>query len=100
MGLRRSHFDIPAGVTFGTFNVRFRLYPASTGGSAAPVGFTLNGEVEDYQWAFHPTAVDLVTLDARSAASPSSSLPAVLAALAALGLAAVLLRLRRLPAQR
>jgi len=53
-------FTVPATITFGnTFNVRFRLYAESTSGAAQTVGLVLNGEVEDYQWQFGPTAVRL-----------------------------------------
>lgn len=60
-------FAIPNGVSFGgVFNTRFRLYPASTGGTAAPSGMADLGEVEDYQWTFGPTAVKLSYLGARA----------------------------------
>ncbi len=66
-------FDVPNG-TFGstdrTFYVRFRLYPTSTNGTAQPTGLVTNGEVEDYRWTFHPNAVKLVALTARTPLSP------------------------------
>jgi hypothetical protein len=63
-------FDVPAG-TFGsgslTLNSRFRLFRNATSGTALPTGAATNGEVEDYQWAFGPTAVTLRSLTATAA---------------------------------
>lgn len=60
-GTQTVTFDIPGSATFpNTYNVRFRLYESSTGGAALPYGLAINGEVEDYQWAFGPTAVSLL----------------------------------------
>jgi hypothetical protein len=68
-GTRTITFDIPAGTTFpNTFNGRFRLYPTSMGILAQPTGLATNGEVEDYQWNFGPTAVTLNSLAARAEA--------------------------------
>lgn len=67
-GSQNISFNVPAG-TFGstakTFNTRFRLYPTSTNGTARPSGLVYNGEVEDYQWSFAPTAVQLSAFEAR-----------------------------------
>lgn len=66
-GLQTVTFEIPNGVSFGgVFNARFRLYAASTGGTATPYGKVDSGEVEDYQWTFGPTAVKLTALSART----------------------------------
>lgn len=66
-------FNVPSGVFGGgsnlTFNARFRLYSGSTGGWAQPTGYVSNGEVEDYQWIFTPTAITLQSLRA-SAQTP------------------------------
>ena len=85
-GAQTLTFDVPASVTFGaSFNLRFRLYPASTGGIALPYGPAAGGEVEDYQWAYSPTAIRLSTL---SAASPrSAALPVAVLALGLLAAA-------------
>lgn len=63
-------FNVPAGTFPGsgsnvTFNTRYRLFAASTGGLAQPTGFAANGEVEDYQWNFTPTAITLKNLTVR-----------------------------------
>jgi hypothetical protein len=69
-GLQTVTFTIPNGVSFGgVFNARFRLYAASTGGTAAPYGMADSGEVEDYQWTFGPTAVKLTSLSARTSSN-------------------------------
>jgi hypothetical protein len=57
-------FNVPTGTFPGTgpnliFNTRFRIYPSSTGAAAQTTGLVNNGEVEDYQWTFGPTAVSL-----------------------------------------
>jgi hypothetical protein len=62
-------FNVPAGTFPGsggnkTFNARFRLYRYSTGGLAQTTGLVINGEVEDYQWSFSPTAISLRQLSA------------------------------------
>jgi hypothetical protein len=67
-GTQTVTFSIPTGTAFNrSFNARFRLYPASTGGAALPTGYASGGEVEDYQWTFGPTAVTLTNLQARTA---------------------------------
>jgi hypothetical protein len=81
-------FDIPVGTTIqNTFNGRFRLYPSSMGVLAQPTGLTTNGEVEDYQWSFGPTAVTLNSMTARVEASDPIALPIYLL----MGVGAVLL---------
>lgn len=66
-------FNLPAGVANSqTFNMRVRLTPrdADNGcaaaeaysGTASPTGVAINGEVEDYQQAFSPTAITLQTV--------------------------------------
>ena len=63
-------FNLPAGVANNqTFNMRVRLTPRDTGngcaaaeaygGTASPTGIAINGEVEDYQQTFSPTAITL-----------------------------------------
>ena len=76
-------FDVPSGTFPGSgsnlsFDARFRLY-ANCPAEAAPYGTALNGEVEDYTWAFTPTAVALVSFDTRESAP--WLLPAVAVAL-------------------
>ncbi|MGD1993025.1 MAG: SdrD B-like domain-containing protein [Anaerolineae bacterium] len=43
---------------------RFRLYDRAEFNLVGPTGMATNGEVEDYQWSFTPTAVDLVSFTA------------------------------------
>ncbi len=75
-GTQTITFNIPTGTTFpNTFNGRFRLYPSSMGVLAQPTGLTTNGEVEDYQWNFGPTAVTLSNLTARTEAAIPPTLP-------------------------
>jgi hypothetical protein len=68
--------SVPAGVFTGSgsnvlLNARFRLYAATTSGLAQPTGLANNGEVEDYQWEFTPTAVRLLGFRA----TPAPSMP-------------------------
>jgi hypothetical protein len=77
-GTQTITFNVPAGAfptTSNTFNFRFRLYPSSTGGLAQPTGLTTNGEAEDYQWSFGPTAVTLNSMSARAEAGDLVFLP-------------------------
>lgn len=63
-------FDIPGSVALNTsYNARFRLYGSSTSGWAQPTGLATDGEVEDYQWNFAPTAVTLASFTATAAAA-------------------------------
>ena len=71
-GVNALAFTVPAGTFDGVppnrvFNARFRLYSSSTGGLAGPTGYSSNGEVEDYQWTFTPTAISLLDLTAQPA---------------------------------
>jgi hypothetical protein len=62
-------FDIPLSATVanGTFYARFRIC-SSTGACNSPTSTNvLNGEVEDYQWSFGPTAITLESFGARVA---------------------------------
>jgi protocatechuate 3,4-dioxygenase beta subunit len=53
--------DIPGSYSTGSMvNVRFRLYDGEPA-AILPAGLVYNGEVEDYQWYFSPTAVHLQT---------------------------------------
>jgi fimbrial isopeptide formation D2 family protein/uncharacterized repeat protein (TIGR01451 family) len=55
-----------AGYNVGqTLFARFRLYE-SPPASSTPTGLVMNGEVEDYQWNYRPTAVTLLDFQARS----------------------------------
>ncbi len=65
--------NVPAGFNGAQriVNARFRLYAASTSGLAQPTGLASNGEVEDYQWIFGPTAIELVNLQATPIMSPA-----------------------------
>ena len=85
LGTATANITVPAGTVFGgnPFNVRFRLYSSSTNGAAQPTGYAADGEVEDHQWQFGPTAVEVVELSA-------SARPGNLSALAWLGAAALL----------
>jgi hypothetical protein len=67
-------FDVPAGTFVGSgpnvvLNARFRLYAGPTGGLAQPTGYSGNGEVEDYQWIFTPTAITLKNISATTQTS-------------------------------
>ncbi len=61
-------FAIPVSTLSGTYNSRFRLYPSSTADTSVPQGLASNGEVEDYQWSFAPTAVELGSFTATAGA--------------------------------
>ncbi len=82
-------FDVPDGAFGGpgrAFNARFRLIPdrdgdgSCTDQAAANLTGTANGgEVEDYQWAFSPTAVTLRDVEAKATTvSPIWLLPVLL----------------------
>jgi hypothetical protein len=77
-------FNIPAGadVTDVSLYTRFRLCDAQNT-CDSPTGEVTNGEVEDYQWYFSPTAVTLTRLDAISvpSRSPVGAVAAMLAVL-------------------
>ncbi len=113
-GVNPLNFDVPPGTFPGTgpnitLNARFRVVPdvfadglcsaVSLGGDEPDLSYTgpyLNGEIEDYQWPFNPTAVHLSMLKAESSASPV--LPLTLAGLAAailVGSAIVIRRKKR-----
>ncbi len=47
----------------------YRIYDDSTLSTARTTGLVENGEVEDYQWNFHPTAVSLAGFSTRSSAA-------------------------------
>jgi hypothetical protein len=56
---------IPSSASPGlTLFSRFRLYDRTEFNLVGPTGMATNGEVEDYQWSFTPTAVDLVSFTA------------------------------------
>ena len=65
-------FDVPSGTFPGsgpnrTFNARFRLFDSCPLNPAtAYVGTSSNGEVEDYQWGFYPTAISVKSFDAQT----------------------------------
>jgi uncharacterized repeat protein (TIGR01451 family) len=92
-GTQTITFPIPGSVTVpNTFSARLRLYAASTAGLASPFGAAVNGEVEDYRWAFGPTAITL----GDAAVTAGRSVPvALLALLGATLLAGVALAWRR-----
>jgi hypothetical protein len=86
-GTQTITFNIPTGTAFpNTFNGRFRLYPTSMSVLAQPTGLATNGEVEDYQWNFGPTAVTLNSMAARAAIGDLAMLPILIV----LGAAAIL----------
>jgi hypothetical protein len=98
-GVQTITFNIPlsAPINNGSFYSRFRLFTFDPGGLASPVGDLIGGEVEDYQWAFGPTAVTLASLQAFS--NPTSAIFAWLVlgvlACAAILFAATFFRRRR-----
>jgi hypothetical protein len=68
-----------------TLNARFRLYQGfSPPAIISPTGMVLDGEVEDYQWSFEPTSIDLVRVNARQSGNLPISFLAPLAVLALL----------------
>lgn len=81
-GTQSYTFSIPVDPSNKTFFARFRLYPpdGSCTTAKSPTGLASNGEVEDYQWSFGPTAVTLTHLSAK--ASPGFPVGATAAALA------------------
>ncbi len=110
-GVNTLNFDVPPGTFPGTgpnitLNARFRVVPdvfadglclaVSQFGDEADLSYTgpyLNGEIEDYQWPFNPTAVHLSMLKAESSASPV--LPLTLAGLTAALLVSSAIVIRR-----
>jgi hypothetical protein len=87
-GTQTITFAIPTGTTFpNSFNGRFRLYSTSTSGLAQPTGLVNNGEVEDYQWNFGPTAVTLNSIAARA----EPGMPLTLLIFLVMGIGATLL---------
>jgi hypothetical protein len=76
--------------TGSTLNARFRLYEGSPS-AIAPTGSATNGEVEDYQWTFGPTAIGLLDLSAGDVLRWVAGLLAVLA----LGTAGLAMAVRR-----
>lgn len=85
-------FFVPAEPS-GSYYARFRLYAPDEGetctSTRTPTGRAVNGEVEDYQWSFTPTAVSLSSFSG----SATSALP--LASGVVASLAVVLLVVRR-----
>jgi hypothetical protein len=66
-GTSTQTFTVPVNPGSGTFYARFRLYPTDNGACSTartPTGTVTGGEVEDYQWSFTPTAVNLSGLQA------------------------------------
>jgi hypothetical protein len=64
-GLSVLQFNVPSFYVTGTSVVaRFRAYPGQVNPGAVPDGAFTGGEVEDYNWSFTPTAVDLSVLRA------------------------------------
>ncbi|MFQ5421740.1 MAG: GEVED domain-containing protein [Anaerolineae bacterium] len=53
----------------GSINARFRLYDGNPG-TPTPTGIAFNGEVEDYQWNFGPSAVTLQGVAVQNTAVP------------------------------
>ncbi|HSD83620.1 MAG TPA: GEVED domain-containing protein, partial [Anaerolineae bacterium] len=72
-GVQTINVAIP-GTMPTTLNSRFRLYSGSPL-TADPKGVAINGEVEDYQWLFAPTAVTLSDLSTRTESAPPPTLP-------------------------
>jgi subtilisin family serine protease len=50
-------------------HARFRLYPLQPSEPASPEGGVIEGEVEDYWWRFTPTAIQVSSLKASTAAT-------------------------------
>ena len=90
-------FLVPVVPDNGTFSARFRLYAPDAAGACTtartPTGGAINGEVEDYRWAFGPNAVSVSAFSGRST---SLALPVASILLVALAAAAVVLRRRLL----
>jgi hypothetical protein len=61
-GVNTLNVTIPGGYVAGTtLTTRFRLYSGAPS-SISPTGIVNGGEIEDYQWAFSPTAISLSQL--------------------------------------
>jgi hypothetical protein len=74
-GSSNQPITVPSGVVVnGTYAARFRLFngtvanpqPTGDGAGGGAGTFAVGGEVEDYYFAFGPTAIQLKALDARS----------------------------------
>jgi protocatechuate 3,4-dioxygenase beta subunit len=77
-----------------TLNTRFRLY-AGEPSTTSPTGMAINGEVEDYQWGFQPTAISLTALRGHSSFAGIPSLLAVLGGMGLLGWIGIKRRTRK-----
>lgn len=111
-------FNVPAGTFNGTSSkslyARFRLFPAneinpglwiyaydgrnSEGAFNSPLippGQSAGGEVEDYQWPFGPTAVNLSGLSASATTSPLTAVLMVIPMVAIIGGGVAFARRRR-----
>jgi len=74
-------FTIPAGPAFNTsYFARFRVC-TSAATCSSPTGFAGSGEVEDYLWAFGPTAIELSSFSAQSGSPQQYILILAIAAL-------------------
>ncbi|RIL10424.1 hypothetical protein DCC79_08055, partial [bacterium] len=92
-------------VTGTQVGARFRVFdPAQIPGGSLDagdhVGFAQNGEVEDYQWQFSPTAVVIDRLSAAATGGGRTTLPLVALAVLAMGAVAAVGSRRRGPAGR
>jgi hypothetical protein len=97
-GTQTLTFAIPAGAPVGNgastpLNARFRLCDTATTCNAL-TGEVYNGEVEDYQWGFGPTAVTINSLQAQPVTT-SPVLPVALVGVSAAALIGVVLFTRR-----
>jgi hypothetical protein len=95
------NFDVPTGTFPGSgpdlaFNARFRLFRSCpTTPAGAYIGTTSDGEVEDYQWSFTPTAVTMQEFQARSPFRLDSWLIGLAAVVALLGPSLIIWRRRK-----
>lgn len=96
---RSISFSIPVSIDGATLSARFRLYPGIQSGVQALPSFdngAAGGEVEDYAWAWSPTAISLLDFAAQPARpAPQVGLYILLTALVLLAAGLYVARRRR-----
>jgi hypothetical protein len=93
-GVSQQTISVPGSGTYNvgdTVNARARVFasggaPGGTLDAADYMGLATNGEVEDYQWDFGPTAITMQDTDVSATRTPIAWLPPTLLLLGALSL--------------